>query len=112
MWVGGLWGEGVRAGSSAAVACRLRGLWFSTCGEIWEFPKIGVPYFGVGPYNKRILPFRVLYWGPLFSETPIQETRVLNLSLGLRASGLNLGSGCFSKMAQWFPSLPQLGLGV
>ena len=34
----------------------------------WEFPKIGVPYFG--DLIIRILPFRVLYWGPLFSETP------------------------------------------
>ena len=34
-----------------------------------EFPKIGVPYLGV--LTIRILLFRVLYWGPLFSETPI-----------------------------------------
>ena len=34
----------------------------------WEFPKIGVPYFG--DLIIRILLFRVLYWGPLFSETP------------------------------------------
>ena len=34
----------------------------------WEFPKIGVPYFGV--LIIRILLFRVLYLGPLFSETP------------------------------------------
>ena len=33
-----------------------------------EFPKIGVPYFGV--LITRILLFRVLYWGPLLSETP------------------------------------------
>ena len=36
---------------------------------IWEFPKIGVPYLGV--LIIRILLFRVLYQGPLFSETPI-----------------------------------------
>ena len=29
----------------------------------------GVPYFGV--LIIRILLFRVLYWGPLFLETPI-----------------------------------------
>ena len=29
----------------------------------------GVAYFGV--LIIRILSFRVLYWGPLFSETPI-----------------------------------------
>ena len=29
----------------------------------------GVPYFGV--LIMRILLFRVLHWGPLFSETPI-----------------------------------------
>ena len=34
----------------------------------WDFPKIRVPYFGV--LIIRILLFRVLYWGPLFSETP------------------------------------------
>ena len=35
---------------------------------IREFPKIGVPYFAV--LIIRILLFRVLYLGPLFSETP------------------------------------------
>ena len=30
---------------------------------IWEFPKLGVPYFGV--LIIRIVLFRVLYWGPL-----------------------------------------------
>ena len=35
----------------------------------WEFPKIGVPYFGV--LLIRILLFRVLYSVPLFSETHI-----------------------------------------
>ena len=34
-----------------------------------SFRKLGVPYFGV--LIIRILLFRVLYWGPLFSETPI-----------------------------------------
>ena len=33
---------------------------------------IGVPYFGV--LITRILVFRVLYWGPLFSETPMWVT--------------------------------------
>ena len=33
-----------------------------------SFRKLGVPYFGV--LIIRILLFRVLYWGPLFSETP------------------------------------------
>ena len=37
--------------------------------NIWEFPRIWVPYFGV--LIIRILLFRVLCWGPLFSETPI-----------------------------------------
>ena len=36
----------------------------------------GIPYFGV--LMIRILLFRVLYWGPLFSETPI---RILILDL-------------------------------
>ena len=39
-------------------------------GVNWDFPKIRVPYFGV--LIVRILLFRVLYWGPLFSETPIE----------------------------------------
>ena len=38
-------------------------------GQIWEFPKIRVPFLGV--LIIRILLFRVLYQGPLFSETPI-----------------------------------------
>ena len=37
-------------------------------GHEWDFPKIRVPYLGV--LIIRILLFRVLYWGPLFSETP------------------------------------------
>ena len=36
---------------------------------IGEFPKIRVPYLGVPVI--RILLFRVLYWGALFSETLI-----------------------------------------
>ena len=39
---------------------------------IWEFAKIrGVPYFGVPII--RILLFGILYWDPLFSETPIYD---------------------------------------
>ena len=34
----------------------------------WEFPKIGVPYFGV--LIIRILLFRVVSWGLLSLETP------------------------------------------
>ena len=34
-----------------------------------SFRKQGVPYSGV--LIIRILPLRVLYWGPLFSETPL-----------------------------------------
>ena len=34
-----------------------------------SFRKLGVPYFGVRIIS--ILLFRVLFWGPLFSETPI-----------------------------------------
>ena len=34
-----------------------------------SFRKFGLPYFGV--LIIRILLFRVLYYGPLFSETPI-----------------------------------------
>ena len=36
--------------------------------RLGSFRKLGVPYFGV--LMIRILLFRVLYWGPLFSETP------------------------------------------
>ena len=34
----------------------------------WEFPKIRVPYLRVLIIG--ILVFSVLYWGPLFTETP------------------------------------------
>ena len=37
--------------------------------HMWDFPKIRVPYLGVLIIS--ILLFRVLYLGPLFSETPI-----------------------------------------
>ena len=40
-----------------------------TLQEYGSFRKLGVPYFGV--LIIRILLFRVLYQGPLFSETPI-----------------------------------------
>ena len=33
-----------------------------------SFRKLGVPYFGILIIRNRL--FRVLYWGPLFSETP------------------------------------------
>ena len=39
------------------------------CSPIWEFPKIRGTLFW-GPYNKDLLS-RLLYSGPLFSETPI-----------------------------------------
>ena len=48
---------------SSAIRCRLFMLIM-----IGFFPKIRVPHFGV--LITRILLFRVLYWGPLFSETP------------------------------------------
>ena len=41
-----------------------------------KFPKIRGTSFG-GPYTIRLIErirlFRVLYWGPLFSETPVSE---------------------------------------
>ena len=36
--------------------------------KMWDVPKIRVPYSGI--LIKRILLFRVLYEGPLFSENP------------------------------------------
>ena len=36
--------------------------------RIWDFPQIRVPDFGA--LKIRILLFRLLYQGPLFSETP------------------------------------------
>ena len=41
---------------------------------MWEFPKIGVPNFGV--LIIRIPLFRVLNWGPLFSETPMYPNSI------------------------------------
>ena len=46
-------------------------------GQIWEFPKIRGTLFWV--LIIRILLFRVLYWGPLFSETPISGPGMLVL---------------------------------
>ena len=47
---------------------------------IWEFPKIGAPNFGV--LIIRILLLRVLYWVPLFSETPISGPGIRVLGAG------------------------------
>ena len=48
-----------------------RGVRQQRTGPIWEFPEIRGTLFW-DPYNLiRNLLFRVLYWGPLFSETPI-----------------------------------------
>ena len=52
--------------------------------EFGSFRKVGVPYYGV--LKIRILLFRVLYQGPLFSETPIR----LPASLGLLDRDINL----------------------
>ena len=65
--------------STALGAVVLRGLGFRVWARarltilvsLWadgSFRKLWVPYFGV--LIIRILLFRVLYWGPLFSETP------------------------------------------
>ena len=52
--------------SSSGVSTRpVQGCGFLRTGT---FRKLGVPYFGV--LVTGILLFRVLYWGPLFSETP------------------------------------------
>ena len=42
--------------------------WLTVRADVGSFRKLGVPYFGVPII--RILLFRVLYWGSLFSETP------------------------------------------
>ena len=47
-----------------------------------SFRKLGVPYFGV--LMIRFLLFRVLHWGPLFSETPNRSLRVLDFGLEFR----------------------------
>ena len=49
----------------------------------WEFPKIRLPYFGV--LVIRILLFRVLYQGPLVSETP----KLIFAAQGSPACGLH-----------------------
>ena len=49
---------------------------------VWEFPKIRVPH--VRALIIRTLLFRILYWGPLFSETPMSwhmRTRRFALTL-------------------------------
>ena len=58
----------------AVFDCSLLGLMFnSLCKDAlkntkWEFPKMACALFWI--LIKRILLFRVLYLGPLFSETP------------------------------------------
>ena len=48
----------------------------TSCGG---FRKLGVLYFGV--LIIRILLFRVLHWGPLFSETPMGSVIVVAAQL-------------------------------
>ena len=63
---------GAQAAGEGAEAClqrrRAKELVPSPFRPRREFPKIRVPYVGV--LILRILPCRVLHWGPLFSETP------------------------------------------
>ena len=74
---------------------------------MWELPKIWVPYLGV--LIIRILLFRVLYWGPLLSETPMSQELDLEFgtrgalfvpTCGMRVEGLGEGRnphfGCYS----------------
>ena len=49
---------------------------------------MGVPSFEV--LMIRILLFRVLYWGPLFSETPIWDCEVTGLGLGFVLQGFGM----------------------
>ena len=49
---------------------------------------MGVPSFEV--LMIRILLFRVLYWGPLFSETPIWACEVTGLGLGFVLQGFGM----------------------
>ena len=49
------------------------------------FRELGVPYFGV--LIIRILLFRVLYYGPLFLETPIFRAVVWKIRPEVRAAG-------------------------
>ena len=66
----------------------------------WEFPKIGVPYFGV--LITRILLFGVLYWGPLLSETP---TSICGCGPRLRSgSGSTSGFGAASAIKRRGPA--------
>ena len=45
--------------------------------SMWDFPKTGVPYFGV--LIIRIPLFKVLYYGPLLSEAPMSDPRSLRV---------------------------------
>ena len=47
--------------------------------------KLGVPYFGV--LIIRILLCRVLYWGPLLSETPTWDPTVEDLEVEASLGG-------------------------
>ena len=59
----------------------------------WGFHKLGVPYFGL--LIIRILLFRVLYLGALFSETPILGFREFGL-MGIQCRALG-STACGSR---------------
>ena len=54
--------------------------------KIWEFPRIRGTLFGALRIRILLL-FRVLYSGPLFSETPIRSGLLLPLTLSEAAVG-------------------------
>ena len=62
-------------------------------GDTWDFPKIRAPYFGV--LIIRILLFRVLYWGPLFSETPPPPPASATAAPADEVGGCHDNSGVF-----------------
>ena len=64
---------------------------------------MGVPYFGV--LIIRILLFRVLYWGPLLSETPIlPRPQALQFQETLQTKG-TAHKGVYGKQVPLTPDL-------
>ena len=60
-------------------AISLHPYWASLQGGLYRsFRKLGIPYFGV--LIVRILVFRVLYGGPLFSETSKRDNPILSFA--------------------------------
>ena len=67
-------------------------IWGSMLASYGSFRKLGLPYLGI--FVIRTLLFRVLYQGPLFSETPILG--VYRDASGCKAVSVKISYGVFA----------------